>query len=96
MWMVRAAAGHFHSVGLCRHVTLYRSALTIRIWFLFHFGCQFNHSPDCFSPRRQIGLGTTPIIYSPQKRLRDSHLKGAILGTSFRTAARPIFGHLGI
>jgi len=68
----------------------------IGIWLLFRFRRLFDHSPDCLSTRWKVGLIAPPIVYSPQKCLRDSHLKGAILGTSFGAAALPIFGHPSI
>ena len=66
----------------------------IGVWLPFHFGRYFNHSPDCFSPRRQIGLGTTPIIHSPQKGLRDSHLKGVKIAANSAQVTRTREAHL--
>jgi hypothetical protein len=59
---------------------------SIDAWFLF-FGSQLNKSPDRFGTGREVGLGAPPVVYHPQKVLRNSHLKHAIL-RSFRWPAR--------
>jgi hypothetical protein len=66
----------------------------IGIWLLFHFGRQFNHSPDCFGSRGDVHLSAAPVVHSSQKCFRDSHLKWAIL-QAFRwaTGGAIIAGH---
>jgi len=66
---------------------------------LLHFGCQFNHPPDCFGTRRDVDLTAVPVVYGPQKRFRDPHLKWAILGAStwpVTSFNRPRFAFVGL
>ena len=66
--------------GLLVRLSGIRSAVGILLFF--YFGRHFNHSPDCFSTRRDVDLLAAPVVYHPQKGLRDTHLKRPILNAS--------------
>jgi hypothetical protein len=45
------------------------SCSAIEIKLPLHLGGQFNHSPDCFSTGRDVGLAAPPVVDGSQKIL---------------------------